>query len=411
MAGEAPRANAKLEIREFRPHCDFPMILRTAGKILSSLRLTVTLLGLSMVLIFVGTVSQVTLGIHEVVTLFFRSWIAWWDVMPGEKTFHIPLPGGSLLGCLLIVNLLAAHGARFRLRWNKAGMILIHAGILLMLAGELLTGFLGKEAQMTVNEGQMSNYSTFPREVELAVIQASEDGMETVRAIPQSRLRDGATFPFPGFTVKIDRHFENSEIVEERMAGAGFAPIRATAGTGIGSAVRTKPRETAMDRRDLATSFVSVVPDGGKSLGRWLLSNSLADVQSFEAGGSVWTMAIRQRRLYHPFSIKLLDFSHDRYLGTNVPKNFSSKIRLLNPETGEEREDLIYMNHPLRYQGLTFYQSGFANDDTTSIFQVVRNPVWTLPYVSCVMVSAGLLWVFSSHLLKAVARRKSAPAQ
>ena len=70
------------------------------------------------------------------------------------------------------------------------------------------TGFLGKEAQMTVNEGQIRNYSTFPREVELAVIESTGDGMETVHAISQSRLKDGAAFPFPGFTLRIDRHFE-----------------------------------------------------------------------------------------------------------------------------------------------------------------------------------------------------------
>ena len=69
------------------------------------------------------------------------------------------------------------------------------------------------------------------------------------------------------------------------------------------------------------------------------------------------------------------------------------------------------MNHPLRYGGLTFYQAGFENNDTTSIFQVVRNPVWTLPYISCAMVGLGLLWVFSQHLAKAVSRRdKTSPA-
>lgn len=385
-------------------------MLGTAGKFLSSLRLTVTLLGFSMVLIFVGTISQVSLGIHEVVDQFFRSWIAWWEVMPGDKEFKIPLPGGALLGCLLIVNLLAAHGARFKLRWNKAGMLLIHSGILLMLVGELFTGFLGKEAQMTINEGQTVNYSTFPREVELAVIEVSGDGMETVHAIPQSRLKDGAAFPFPGFTLRIDRYFGNSEILEEKVIGDGFDPMRATAGPGIGYAVREKPSETAMDRRDLSTAFVSVAQEGGAEPGRWLLSNALVGAQSFEVAGKSWKFAIRQARLYHPFSIKLIDFSHDRYLGTNVPKNFSSKIRLLNLSTGEDREDLIYMNHPLRYQGLTFYQSGFANDDTTTILQVVKNPVWTLPYISCAMVALGLLWVFSSHLLKAIARRKTAPA-
>lgn len=381
-------------------------MIRTVGKLLSSLRLTVFLLGYSMVLIFIATVSQVHLGIHEVVEQFFRSWIAWWDVGPGDLVFSIPLPGGLMLGCLLIVNLLAAHGARFRWNKGKAGMLLIHSGILLMLISEIATGLLGKEAQMTVNEGQIMNYSTFPREVELVVIESAGDGMDTVHAIPQSRLKDGAEFPFPGFMLRIDKHFENADIVAEEEAGADADPMRATDGSAVGLAVRRKPRETAMDRRDLATGFVSIMPDGGEALRRLLLSNAMPGTQAFTVAGKSWKVAIRQARLYHPFSIKLLDFSHDRYLGTNVPKNFSSKIRLLNPETGEDREDLIYMNHPLRYQGLTFYQAGFANNDTTTIFQVVKNPAWTLPYISCLMVSAGLLWVFSSHLRKAISRRK-----
>lgn len=379
-------------------------------KLLSSLRLTVTLLGFAMVLIFVGTISQVELGIHEVQERFFRSWIAWWDVMPGGKRFSIPIPGGMLLGVLLIFNLLAAHGARFKLRWNKAGMIVIHSGILLMLLGEILTGLLGREAQMAVNEGQILNYSTFPREVELVVIRPDGDGLETVTAIPQARLNEGAEFPFGDFSLRIDSYYPNSEILPESDATEKFDKTRATEGIGKACAVRRLPRETASDRRDLTTAFIEIVPNGGSSQGRWLLSNSLKGEQSFEVAGRTWKMSIRPRRLYHPFSIKLLDFSHDRYLGTNVPKNFSSKIRILNPDIGENREDLIYMNHPLRYGGLTFYQSGFDNDDSTSIFQVVRNPVWTLPYISCAMVGLGLLWVFAQHLMMAITRRNKVSA-
>ena len=377
-------------------------------KLLSSLRLTVVLLGLAMVLIFVATIRQVELGIHEVQVEYFRSWIAWWDVLPGGRKFVIPIPGGMLLGTLLLANLLAAHGARFRLRWEKAGMILIHSGIVLLLLGELFTGLLGREAQMVVSEGQILNYSTFPREVELVVIRPDADGLETVTAIPQSRLQDGAAFPLGGFSLRIRRYFPNSEIVPESAATEAFDPARATQGSGKDHAVRLLPREARDDRRDVAAAFVEIVPDGGKPQGTWLLSNAFKGEQSFEAAGRSWRMSIRQRRLYHPFSVKLLDFSHDRYLGTDVPKNFSSRIRILNPDTGENREDLIYMNHPLRYGGLTFYQAGFENNDTTSIFQVVCNPVWTLPYLSCAMVGLGLLWVFSQHLIKAVSRRNQA---
>ena len=384
-------------------------MLGAAIAVLSSLRLTVTLLGLCMILIFVATLVQVEWGIYEVQELHFRAWIAWFDVAPGEKEFMVPFPGGMLLGSLLLLNLLAAHARRFQFRWEKTGLILVHAGIVLMLLGELFTAVLSEESQMRLDEGETSNYSVSSREIELVVIDASEKNLETVKAIPFSRLHDGASFEFDGFQLRVARFFRNSELEKASVAGEGFDDMRADQGVGVSLAVKEKPRETSMDLRDLTSAFVEL-REGGESKGRWLLSNALAGEQAFEVDGRPMRMAIRAKRFYHPFSIRLLDFTHERYLGTQIPKNFSSKIRLINLETDEDRETLIYMNHPLRYQGLTFYQSGFDNNDQTSILQVVRNPAWTMPYFSCLMVGVGLVWIFSQHLIKAVGRRRRTTA-
>ena len=40
----------------------------------------------------------------------------------------------------------------------------------------------------------------------------------------------------------------------------------------------------------------------------------------------------------------------------DIPKNFQSRVRIENPAPKESREVDIYMNNPLRYSGLTFYQ-------------------------------------------------------
>jgi hypothetical protein len=383
--------------------------LKNLGRSLSSLRLTVTLLGLAMVLVLVATLAQVEWGIHEVQKLYFRSWIAWVDIAPGNAKFSIPMPGGMLLGSLLMANLLAAHFRRFQFKWQKTGLILIHLGILFLLLGELFTALLGKEAQMRLDEGQVRNYSEFPREIELAVIDRSDDEVDNVTAIPLSRLKDGAEFQMEGFRLRVLRFFLNSEILPEASAGPEFDPMRATKGAATQFAVRGTPKETAMDRRDLGSAFVELIEDDGNSLGIWLLSNALNVDQEVEIGGKSWTIAIRQRRLYHSFSLRLLDFTHEKYMGTEIPKDFSSRVRISNESKHEDRETLIYMNHPLRYEGLTFYQSGFDNADTTSILQVVRNPVWTLPYIACTMVAVGLLWVFAQHLFKAIAKRRKQP--
>ena len=103
--------------------------------------------------------------------------------------------------------------------------------------------------------------------------------------------------------------------------------------------------------------------------------------------------------MYKPYSIHLIDFSHDRYLGTDTPMNYSSKVRLVDHERNEDREVLIYMNHPLRHAGETLYQSGFQRGDTGTILQVVRNPAWLLPYVACTIATLGMLIRFSVQLI------------
>ena len=160
-----------------------------------------------------------------------------------------------------------------------------------------------------------------------------------------------------------------------------------------------------MDDVNRTTAILTVFDNAnGEVAGTWLASLGFPQ-QKFEFQGKEYSMEIRRKRYYYPFDIKLLDFSHDRYLGTNIPMNFSSDIELTHPQRGEKREFLIYMNHPLRYDGLTFFQSGFANEDTTTILQVVSNPGRHLPYISCILIFLGLSVQFGIGLFSFTQKR------
>ena len=63
------------------------------------------------------------------------------------------------------------------------------------------------------------------------------------------------------------------------------------------------------------------------------------------------------------------------------------------------------MNSPLRYAGETFYQASFAPDDSGTVLQVVRNPGWLLPYISCAVVTLGLVWHFGVRLVGSFRRK------
>jgi cytochrome c biogenesis protein ResB len=133
----------------------------------------------------------------------------------------------------------------------------------------------------------------------------------------------------------------------------------------------------------------------------------LGNPQKFDYAGRSWKLIMRPVRHYQPFSITLEKFSHDIYPGTDIPKNFSSKIRINPEDGGSPREVLIFMNNPLRYAGLTYYQASFDGEHTT-ILQVVRNPSWLVPYISCGAIALGLVIQFMIHLAGFARKRRGA---
>ena len=145
------------------------------------------------------------------------------------------------------------------------------------------------------------------------------------------------------------------------------------------------------------------------------IANQLIAPQTIQADGKKFTFTMRPARVRHPFSLTLLKASHTTYLGTDIPKDFRSRVRIDNAQTGEKREVEISMNHPLRYGGYTYYQyqmdagqaAQMAGRTATSVLSVVRNPGWLTPYIGCAMVGAGLLIQFLYHLAGFVTKKKS----
>jgi hypothetical protein len=371
---------------------------------LASLRLTVICLGFGMVLVFLGTLAQVNLGIHAVQARYFQSLLIFWS--PPGASWRIPiLPGGYVLGTVLLLNLLAAHATRFQFSRRKIGIALLHFGVILLLIGQLLTGLFARETQMRIDEGQTIGYSEAPREIELAVIDVSDPNFDQVVSIPERLLARGGTIQNPTlpFTLQIRQFLPNSRL-ETRAQDQQASPSLATKGAGTNIVVSEIPRTVKDDERDLSAAFVEINSAQG-SLGTWLVSNALSEPQSFTANNHSYNLVMRQRRYYKQFALTLLHFAHDRYAGTDIPKNFSSRVRLTDLERGENREVLISMNDPLRYRGFTFYQAGFDKNDKTTILQVVRNPAMLLPYIACGLVALGLITQFSMHLVGFVKKR------
>jgi ResB-like family len=391
-------------------------MLRKIVDLITSLKLTIVCLAAGMVLIFAGTIAQVHLGIHEAQQRYFQSLFVWWP--PDARGFKIPVfPGGHLIGAVLLVNLIAAHAKRFQWAWRKLGIHLTHAGLIIMLAGGLFTDLFAVESHMRLSQGDTKNYSEDPRLMELAVIDTTDQEFDQVTAISEALLRRSRTIEHPSlpFQIAVRNFFQNSRLQMLSEATNGAQPI-ANQGPGAQVVVKSVPRATGVDDRDVVTAAIEIVPidfatgTAAAPLGIWLVSDALGAPQTFSCAGHNWQLVMRSARYYKPFSVTLQKFTHERYPGTEIPKNFASRVTLIDPERTVNRDVLIYMNHPLRYRGETYYQAGFQQDDSASILQVVHNPSFIAPYIACVIVAAGLLVQFGYHLIGFSRRRRAALA-
>jgi hypothetical protein len=196
-----------------------------------------------------------------------------------------------------------------------------------------------------------------------------------------------------------------------------------------------------MDERNIPTTVFEIIGPNG-SLGEWMASDWISDPamvealwryyaqqmgsrdmansiigrlnqpQAVEIQGKQFSFVMRAERVWMPFSLTLLTATNSYYAGTEIPKDFRSRVLVQNPSTKEKRETEIYMNSPLRYGGLTFYQYQMGADDLSrqaggtpfSVLQAVRNPSWLTPYIGCFLVALGLVIQFMSHLIKFLSR-------
>jgi hypothetical protein len=419
------------------------MPIKFVIRFFTSLRLTVVLLAFAILLVFIGTLAQVDEGLYNAQARYFRQWLIFGLNLLGHK-IPLILPGGYLIGTMLLVNLLAAHIYRFQFSVKKLGIQIAHSGVILLLVGQLATDMFAHESQIRFAEGETKTYAESSQNYELAFTVDVGADAEQVITIPQSLLvlgREIQDSHLP-FTLRVKSFAKNSG-AEFRAPMVVTGPPVTTNGVAVNFDFQPQPEVKTMDDKNVPTALIEIVGPNG-SLGDWVVSgwtgdaamvdglrqdytrelgpemtrqimSNLLNPQSITVNGKKFTFELRPERIYLPFAMTLLKATHTVYQGTDIPKDFRSRVQLQNSHTGENRAVEIYMNAPLRYSGMTFYQYQMtagemavrAGATPTSVLQVVHNPGWLTPYIGCALVALGLVVQFMFHLVGFVTRRKT----
>ena len=306
-----------------------------------------------------------------------------------------------------------AYAACLVLFQRKAGMVLLHLGVAGLMMNEIYVTVTNNEQRITVYEKETVSRAIDIRHTEMAVIDVSDPEVDQITTIPSSKLRSGNNISddrLP-FDLRCVKFLPASDVRSVK----GFSDNLATSGAGLGLEAYEVPPVAGTDSEqvaDLASAYVEILDkSNGDTLGTFLISQlTKVNANKVSVDGKEYFLALQFETEYKPYSIFLDKATRENYPGTMTPKYYGSQIMLRDFETNSESSQRIFMNEPLRYSDETFYQSGMDRDSAGrqySVFQIVTNMGWMIPYVCCMFTVVGLVAQFGESLLGFLKKQRS----
>lgn len=368
---------------------------------LASFRLASILLLLLMALTWFGTLEQVDHGLYNTIQKYFtwKNFIVLPDITINGKLLPIPLPGAYWVSALLFFNMLLGGVIKMKKTPKKAGIFISHLGILLLLLGGFVTHHFSKRGNMALYEGETADYAQSYHDHSIEISELNEAGeVINVSVIPHSILqkvrKSGATAQaithstLP-FSFEISHYLKNCRPRRVGPVAAGGTP----------SVDGYALFETELNKADEANlNGCYVKTSTGED---FLLFSGAFAPYILKHEGTNYSIALRKAIWKMPFEVHLKDFNVE-FFPTGKPKKFESYVTRTENSLNEEVK--IYMNHPMRHNGFTFFQAswgpqeGGLNQRLYSVFEVVKNPADQWPFYSIVVTSFGLIGHFAFML-------------
>lgn len=375
-------------------------------KFLTSLKLTTWSLIFLAVLTFFGTLYQTQAGLYEAQVKYFYSWFFKWRI-ESLGGIWFPFPGAQLVCWVMTINLLFVTLFRFQWSWRKAGILIMHLGILILLIGGGATYYFAEESNVTLKEGESANYAVYYHDWELSVFRELDNGDKEVWGmdIRDFPLGEPVAFERQGIDINMHTMHRNAlaYAMQEGIDDKGYVNQAGVA--------YLQEQEVKNDPVENIPGVAFGVEVNGIEKARIMLFGLEPKPTQVALPSGKWSFQLRRKRYPLPFTVELLDFRRRLHAGTLIASAYESKIKVSGDDT-RERETLVYMNHPFRTLDLTFFQASFGQDDLgseSSTLAVVENPARLIPYISSLVTGFGLILHFILSLVnhtKAMNKRR-----
>ncbi len=323
---------------------------------------------------------------------YFESFVLMHDAGP----VSIPLPGANLVLSLLALNLVLGGFVRIRKSRETIGILVTHAGIVLLLVAGFVKHHASQDGRVTLREGESAAWFESDVAWELVVRESLADGScaRARRAVRGARNAARPTRP--------------------RRSPRTVCPSRSRCARRSRTAGRrlTAPACSAPEPRDkevIARMKFAIARGHGTPP----LAGLVWGAQSAPFAATVdrrrFEFDLRRERHALPFTLTLADFRKEDHPRSNMPRSFESDVVV-----DGERTVTISMNEPLRADGLVVYQASWGPQGAApgavlfSTFAVVRNPADSLPLVACIVIALGLMHHFTRKLARHVRLQRAA---
>lgn len=351
------------------------------------------------ILTVLGTIDQVNLGLYDTQKKYFDSLYLFYEINFEGFTLPIPLPGVYLVLIFLFINTIVGTIKHIPFRKEKIGIYIIHFSMILLFTGSFITFKMADDGQMTLEEGQSTNRFYSYHDWQLSIIDTSNETTDTVYSFDinfddQIINQSFSASPLP-FTITIKDFARNARVLPK-------GPMFDTKEQIINGFFIAREELSKTNEQNIPAIIVTV-SDKSQSTEETHIVSGYSEIKKslqISVQNKMYIIRLHKKSWDIPFLITLDKVERDLYPGTMQAKAYRSYIRKIENNIEEKKE--VYMNHPYRYQGYIFFQSGFTDDPNTntklSTFAVMKNPTDHVPLISCILISVGLLVHFLTML-------------